>query len=113
MALELAAAIEATAQGSQDMKQISGFSHATNHQGIQRNSSKDGRKKYSPADSIPEVNSRKVDDPSLPIITVEVNIKLMSANSKKQKVFTVRSEDILQKYAEPSKEVNIPSKPIT
>ena len=79
-ALELATAMEAAAQGSQDMKQVSGFSHATN-QDIHWNSSKDERKKYSPADSSPEVNSRKVDHPSLPVITVEVNIKLMSASS--------------------------------
>ena len=68
--------MEAAAQGSQDMKRASVFSHATNHQGIHWNSSKDGREKYSPADSI-----RKLDHPSLPVITVEVNIKLMSASS--------------------------------
>ena len=34
----------------------------------------------------PEVNNRKVDHPSLPVIAVEVNIKLMSASSKKQNV---------------------------
>ena len=57
-ALELATAMEAAAQGSQDMKRASGFSHATN-QGIHWNSSKDGRKKYSPADSIPRSKQQK------------------------------------------------------
>ena len=63
-ALELATAMEATAQGSQDMKQASGFSQATN-QGIHWNSSKDGRKKYSPADSIPRSKQLKGRPPKL------------------------------------------------
>ena len=111
-ALELATAMEAAAQGSQDMKRASGFSHATN-QGIHWNSSKEGGKSTLQQIPFPEANSRKIDHQSLPVIAVEVNIKLMSASSKKQNVFTVRSKDILQRYAEPSKEVNIPSKPIT
>ena len=63
-ALELATAMEAAAQGSQDMKRVSGFSHATN-QGIHWNSSKDGRKKYFPADSIPRSKQQKGRSPKL------------------------------------------------
>ena len=41
------------------------------------------------------VNSRKLDHPSVPAIAVEVNINLTYSSSKKQNVFTVRSDDIL------------------
>ena len=94
-ALELATAMETAAQVTQDMNHVSGFSPTTN-QVIHWNISKDRRGKYS--------HSRKVDHPSVPVIGMKVNKLMSAASSKKQNFFIVRSEDILQRYAKPSKE---------
>ena len=111
-ALELATAMEAAAQGSQDMKRASGFSHATN-QGIHWNSSKDGRKKYSPADSIRRSKQQKGRSPKLTCYRCGCEHQANVCKFIETGCFHCKKRGPLQRYAEPSKEVNIPSKPIT
>ena len=97
----LSTVMEATAHGSQDIKHTCGF-HDTINQGIHWNITRDGRNHYSPADSM--ISSKQWNGRLYRCTYYHYGGEHQANACKfhRTEFFTVRSENILLRYADTS-----------